>query len=191
MKAIAKTAMAALALVLFGTLWTLPASAGCSPYTVPKSGAHLQKQSWDGNFPGASLRLVSSTNTEPIVGFWSIVLSIDGQAIDSGYAQWHDDGTEMMNSSRSPATQSFCMGVWKKVARNTYKLNHFALSFNPDGSEVGPANIRQLVTVKNGNSYSGSFTLDQYDLSGNLLVHLEGDVSGTRITPDTPPSKLN
>jgi hypothetical protein len=39
-----------------------------------------------------------------------------------------------------------------------------------------------------GQTYSGVFTLDQYDTQGNLLVHLDGEISATRITVDTPPS---
>jgi hypothetical protein len=51
---------------------------------------------------------------------------------------------------------------------------------------IGPAEIRENVALdKSGNSYSGTFTLDQYDTAGNLLVHIQGNVSATRITVDT------
>jgi hypothetical protein len=33
--------------------------------------------------------------------------------------------------------------------------------------------------------YEGTFTIDQYDVSGNLLVHIAGRITGTRITVDT------
>ena len=195
MKVISRAAIAALTLFLLSALCALPASAGCSPFQSPKSGAHLQKQSWDGRseHQSGSLTLVSDhRNFDPIVGFWNFTFTSDGQTIDAGYVQWHSDGTEIMNSSRDPRTQSFCMGVWKRVGRNSYKLNHFALSWDGNGNEIGPANIREDVSVdRDTMSYSGTFTLDQYDLSGNLLVHLEGDVSATRITVDTPPSRLN
>ena len=57
----------------------------------------------------------------PIVGFWKVKFISegnsgipDGTVIDNGFAQWHSDGTEILNSSRPPATSSFCLGVWQK-----------------------------------------------------------------------------
>jgi hypothetical protein len=105
--------------------------------------------------------------------------------IDHGYSQWHSDGTEIMNSSRPPATGNFCLDVWKKTGQSTYTLTHRALSFFPDGTPEGPAAIHEDVMVdRSGNTLSGRFTIDQFDTSGNLKVHLEGVITGTRITPD-------
>jgi hypothetical protein len=193
MKTILRTATAVFAVFVLGAFCALPASAGCSPFQVPNSGARVQPQSWEGQaeFQLPSFTLISSrSDTDPIVGFWNVTLTSDGQVIDSPYVQWHSDGTEIMNSSRDPRTGSFCMGVWKKVGSN-YVLNHFAKSWDPNGNFIGPANVRERVHLdRGGNSYSGTFTLDQYDTSGNLLVHLAGEISATRITVDTPPSKL-
>jgi len=78
------------------------------------------------------------------------------------------------------------MGVWKHAGGLTYKLNHFALSWDPSGTVfIGPANVREVVTVDpSGNSYAGTFTIDQFDLGGNTLAHITGQVSGQRITAD-------
>jgi len=129
-----------------------------------------------------------------IVGMWKFSFVAknnpgipDGAVIDAGYATWHSDGTELMNSGRAPATGSFCMGVWKQTNSGTFKLNHIALSWDPTGSElVGPANIRESVKVdRKGGSYSGTFTLDQYAQDGTtVLAHIAGTVSATRITAD-------
>ena len=128
-----------------------------------------------------------------IVGLWSVQFVSegsegipDGAVIDQGYATWHSDGTEIMNSGRPPITGSFCMGVWKSTGRFTYKLNHFALSWDPTGTTfVGPGNIRENLTLDHGgDSYSGTFTIDQYDTNGNLLAHVQGNVTGQRITAD-------
>ena len=123
----------------------------------------------------------------------------DGATLDTGYVQWHSDGTELMNSGRDPATGSFCMGVWKSIGRSTYKLNHFALSWDATGQSCspsqqpgatgclqGPTNIREEVTVDHsGNHYDGIFVIDQYDPSGEqLLFELKGTVSADRITAD-------
>jgi hypothetical protein len=76
--------------------------------------------------------------------------------------------------------------VWEKTGRFTYKLNHFALSSDLNGNLVGPANIREDVTLDaSGNGYSGTFSIDQFDLHGSTLAHIVGHISATRITVDT------
>lgn len=127
------------------------------------------------------------------VGFWHAKFVSegttgipDGTIIDMGFSQWHSDGTEILNSSRAPATSNFCLGVWEKTGNHTYKLNHFALSSDLHGKLIGPANIREEVTLDaSGNSYTGKFTIDQFDLNGNTLAHVAGNISATRITIDT------
>lgn len=141
-----------------------------------------------------------------IVGLWQFTFLSEGNDIppfnipddaplDSGYAQWHSDGTEIMNSSRDPVTSSFCLGTWAAVGRQTYRLNHFAISWDNTGKfctpdpgasncMVGPANIREEVTVnRRGDGYTGWVTIDQYDNHQHLMFHLTGKVSARRINP--------
>jgi len=50
----------------------------------------------------------------------------------------------------------------------------------------GPANIRENVTLSaDGNSYSGSFSIDQYDTQLNLKAHIIG-TSTPPASPSTP-----
>jgi hypothetical protein len=207
MKTNCKTFAVLLGVVLISTLLTSMASAECASYYSPKAGASLQPQSWLAQSRSATLLQVSDDRhffNEPIVGMWKVTfiakgnvgpgLPPDGAVVDNAFAQWHSDGTEIMNSSRDPATQSFCLGVWEKVGHLRYKLNHFAISWDPvhhPGSPLGPANIREdVVLSRDGNNFLGTFTIDQYDESGNLLVHITGLLTGTRITVDTPASSL-
>ena len=91
-----------------------------------------------------------------------------------------------MNSSRDPATGNFCLGVWQKSGPFGYELNHFALSWDPSGNFIGPAQIRETVTLnQRADQYEGTFTIDQYDPSGTLLVHIAGTISAARITVNT------
>jgi len=144
--------------------------------------------------PGAQVAPVGA----PIVGFWHVKFISkgtgfipDGTVVDMGFSQWHSDGTEILNSSRPPATSNFCLGVWAKTGPSTYKLNHFALSSDLNGNMIGPANIREDVTLDaHGTGYSGTFSISQYDTSGNLLVQIVGEVVATRITVDTKLSDL-
>src|SRR5262249_45448592 len=122
----------------------------------------------------------------------------DNAPLDAGYAQWHSDETEIMNSSRDPATSNFCLGTWKKTGHRKFKLNHFALSWDNSGSGkmctpdpgapscfVGPTNIREEVFLdRSGNSYTGTVTIDQYDKDNHWMFQLTGKISAHRITAD-------
>ena len=136
-----------------------------------------------------SLKTVSKNDWvgAPITGFWKVQLSLpDGTVIDQGYTQWHADGTEILNSSRPPISGNFCMGVWKRTGRSTYKLNHFAMEWDPSGTTfIGPLNLKEEITLdRSHNSYAGTFTVDQYDINGNIIGHGAGNVTAQRITAD-------
>jgi len=172
--------IAGLAMVIVAAMLGPIASAGCGNLDKPRTVASLWQEPPE------------HEGLDPIVGFWRVNLVSkgnsgipDGTVLDAGYSQWHSDGTEILNSSRAPETQSFCLGVWKKIGHSHYKLNHFALSW-ANGNLVGPANIREDVILNHdGNSFTGTFTLDQYDQAGNILVHLVGQIEAKRITVDT------
>jgi hypothetical protein len=172
--------------------WLTPAASRPMPFVMPTKVAPPATRS--SSDPGA-----------PIVGLWQVAFASDGNNVapffipdgaplDAGYVQWHSDGTEIMNSSRDPATTNFCLGVWQSDGARTYKLNHFALSWDttgtlctpPAGSTscfVGPTNIREQITVDaHGDSYAGTVTIDQYNTTGQLLFSLKGKVTAQRIT---------
>ena len=117
----------------------------------------------------------------------------DGTPIDNALATWHSDRTELMNSARPPQDGDFCMGVWKKTGKNTYKLNHFAWFANDTanapggiGNPTGPTRFFQQITLSaDGNHYNGTFTLDAYDSSGAQVAHIVGVIAATRITVNT------
>jgi len=202
MKAMFGTVRVALGVVMFGTAFASMANAQCAYFEGSRAPASLEQQpssrSGRAQLRPASLLVASEhdreSDNDAIVGFWKVTFVAqgnpgipDGTVIDFGYAQWHGDGTEILNSSRPPATGNFCLGVWKKLGQSRYKLNHFALSSDLGGNMIGPANIREEVTLgRDGNTYAGTFTIDQLDLSGNLLAHVAGMVTATRITVDTP-----
>jgi hypothetical protein len=195
-KSISRIVMAAIpGVVIFGTLLAPRVSAQCG-LDGPKVRASIVQPSRQGQaqFKRASFLLVSDDepDVDPIVGFWKVKFESDGTVIDAGYQQWHSDGTEILNSSKPPATSNFCLGVWKKTGRSKYKLNHFGISSDPNGNLIGPANIREEVVLdRNGNSYVGTFTIDQFDASAeNRLKHIEGKVTATRVTVNTPAASL-
>jgi hypothetical protein len=107
--------------------------------------------------------------------------------VDTGYVTWHADGTELMNSGRAPMTGSFCMGVWRQIGRNTFRLNHYALAWDDSGKNfVALVNIREEVTVdRSGRKYSGTFVQTVYSPDGGTVYdRITGTVSASRVTPD-------
>lgn len=133
---------------------------------------------------GASLIPVNlGQNT--IVGMWNVTMNAGANPFDWGYQTWHDDGTEIMNSgSRAPATENFCMGVWAQTGPFSYKLNHFALSYDSTtGALNAKVNIKENVTVDaKGSSFSGSFTAYIYSPAGALVQQVPGQIIGQRVT---------
>jgi len=137
-----------------------------------------------------------------IVGLWKFTFAVDGAQpgsfLDFGTVIWHADGTEVtISGGRPPSTGDICMGAWKQVGPNTYKLNHIALAWVSSDTPpeaggpqpaafLGPGIETQVVTLsRSGNSFEGRFTLDQYQADGKtLVVHFAGKVVATRITAD-------
>lgn len=198
MRPMPKAAMiVSLATLLLGVILVPQAAAQCASPLWNKT-AVIVPQAWQGEAPvrSGSFQLASEREgvNDRIVGFWKVKFVSqgtsgvpDGAVIDNGFAQWHSDGTEIMNSSRVPATGNFCLGVFEKSGPSSYDLNHYALSFDPAGNFVGPARIQEHVSLnRKADQYEGTFTIDQYDPSGNPLAHITGQVTATRISVDTP-----
>jgi hypothetical protein len=90
------------------------------------------------------------------------------------------------------------MGIWEKAGKSKYKLNHLAWFANDAanaptgiGNPAGPTRLLEEVTLDpDGKHYSGTFTVDAYDVSGNLVAHVVGTIAATRVTVDTKLSDL-
>ena len=120
---------------------------------------------------------------------WAVTFTSKGKLFDFGYSIWHSDGTEFLNSgARAPVTQNYCLGVWKEVKPDSYSLNHLALSYDTSGKLNARVRIREDVKLSgNGNSYSGSFTIDAFDAATGKtrLQHVAGTITGKRVTLTT------
>jgi hypothetical protein len=204
MNTIFKKLAVVLGVALMGSLLTATANAACGSTQPAKPGGSFEPQSWQGqnDFGSAKLLLTGDHDSgDPIVGMWHVTFTAkgngsdgpsDGAPIDNAIVQWHADGTEIMNSGRPAQDGNFCMGVWEHTGRFRYKLNHFALGNDTTnapsgvGDPAGPTRIvEDVVLSPDGNHYTGRFTLDAYDTSGNPTAHIVGVISGTRITVET------
>ena len=120
-----------------------------------------------------------------IVGLWNVNFVSGGVSVDQGFDQWNSDGTEILNDTPPPATGNVCLGVWTKTGPATYKLKHPSWTFDAAGNLNGTAVIRETITLGAGaDSFQGPFTVDVFDLTGKNLMHLEGTITGLRITTD-------
>jgi hypothetical protein len=171
---------------------------------------------WSPQGSGA-FRLVNVDHEDApaIVGMWKVTMTSlgndkppvnipDTAQLDEGYQQWHDDGTEIMNSNRDPATSNFCLGVWKQTGRSTFSLNHFALPWNPadpttsprtPAAAVGPVRIQMTVTVDpSGDTFKGNFILTPYGTDETTILlppgwaGLTGQITAKRVKLNSPAS---
>ena len=198
MRTIFKTAITGiLAMALHGTVFVSKAIAQCgySQWNPTEALQPLSPEAAVQPEPAALSRTAENEGSEgKIVGFWKFQFVSqgsagipDGAVVDNGFTQWHSDGTEITNSFRPPSTGNFCLGVYQQTGSSTYSLNHFALGWDPLGNFIGPVQIREKVTLShNSNQFTGTFTIDQFNPAGNVLAHVQGQVTGTRITVNTP-----
>jgi len=120
-----------------------------------------------------------------IVGLWHIRFTVGDQLIQEAFQLWNVGGTETHNPNVDPRSGNICFGVWKTVAGHTYKLAHRVWWYDASGNFLGTINLSENLTLAdNGNSHSGTFTLDFYDPNGNFLSEVPGNVTGERISVD-------
>jgi hypothetical protein len=197
-----------------GAILALPAL-GCGiyyPATVP-NGREKSAQEHAATALSASqsvllARAGSADSSQGVVGTWRITMVSDGSAqpapipagavVDFGTVQLHSDGTELMISGgRAPSTGDACMGAWEQTGARTYEVKHIALAWissdtpPPVGPAspamfLGPAIFHESITLDHArNSFTGTFTLDQYGSDETtLLEHIGGTMTGTRFAVD-------
>ncbi|HTS28041.1 MAG TPA: hypothetical protein VMH81_19345 [Bryobacteraceae bacterium] len=120
-----------------------------------------------------------------IVGLWQVMDTDDkGQPIDLSFELWHSDGTEVLVDQSAPATGNVCIGTWLQTGTLTYKLTHPALNFDMNGNFLGTVLINEVVTLdRSGFKFSGTYTVDIFDITGELLDHLDGKFIGSKVNP--------
>jgi hypothetical protein len=190
----------ALSALALATMFAPYAHAGCGLYTPVRHPASWQPQIASPRLVLAALAIdeeASTPSAPSIVGTWKEHWIAEagsssefpvGSEFDASYTQWHSDGTEInVSGLRAPITGDVCLGEWIKTGARTYQLNHFGVSYDSTGTTlVGPARIQQWLTLDpNGDSTTGKFTVVQWDESGNVLAHVQGNVTGTRVTMET------
>ena len=220
MKGLMKTLIGTFAVIALGTaLAPTAAAATCFQQgdggQVPANGRSVMTQSRgylpvsfvqgpvsiaSQNAPGA-IRAQSNADksNEPIVGMWEF--RFDGPPLppglaDFGFQQFHADGTEMMISLGVPPSGGVCQGVWQKIGKSTYTLNHIAGTYVDPDPMVGGIRLHFHVVITvdpSGDTYSGEYTASAYHVTRanpfDESVPIPaasgtGSLTATRVRPD-------
>jgi len=116
-----------------------------------------------------------------------MVLYAGGELNDLGFEQFSAGGTELVNDVGAfNAGNNFCIGAWKRVGPRSYDLVH--PFFLLDGNNAIGVSIERahFLVSQDGNRFTGTWTQDNYDLSGTLIPgnDFDGTMVGARIAPD-------
>ena len=101
---------------------------------------------------------------------------------------WHADGTEFDNAFLPPAGGNICYGVWKDMGRNSVKVHHVGVMYDPSGNVSAIFYIDEVDTLAlDGKTYSGTFDFklfapDNIFGVGTPISEVKGTVAATRIT---------
>ena len=174
------------------TLLTVPAQAQCSKMSGKTAIAWMALPAYNpmflaaGGTPRSDRATPQARGGNPsIVGLWQVNFTSGGQVVDQAYEVFHSDGTEMMVDTSAPASDNVCVGVWAQVDGLEFKLNHVSWTFDDKGNLNGTATIKLDVTLDaNSNIFTGTFTVDVFDLHGAIVEHLTGTIAAKRVTID-------
>jgi hypothetical protein len=169
---------------------------------APFASGHLKRVNWPERPDDRWGDERDEYGMEPITGLWHVDMEDSSKKYaDKGYQSWHPDHTEFFNSTKAPGTGAVCQGVWEKIGRSTYRLNHFALGYNgtigplmqggTGTNETAPSqivHIREIVTVDASRKhFQGTFSVEVFTYEGhNPIISFQGPVTAERVTIDSP-----
>ena len=124
---------------------------------------------------------VQAAGRYPIVGLWSVhYVSTTGGPEVFTYDQWFSDGLDIETPNIIVGPP--CQGTFKVAADGTVHLYHVAWTFDGTGAPSGHWEENLLATVSaDGQSYSGTYDRDFYDVNGNFLFEDDGTLTATRL----------
>jgi hypothetical protein len=124
---------------------------------------------------------IQASDHHSIVGIWKVdYVSNTGFPPASAYIQWHRDGLEFEGANIFPG--AFCQGTYKQASDGSYHDYHVAWTFDSTGTPNGYWDETMIVTLgDDGQTYSGTYTRDFYDVNGNFLFEDTGTMTATRL----------
>jgi hypothetical protein len=192
LETIRRRAVTVCALTMLAVGFSVTATAQCraSFSSLAAAAASVRSKSGQPQSPVQNASATAGDNSvnTSIVGLWHIRFLVGDVQIQEAFQVWNTGGTEVHNPNVDPRQGTVCLGTWNEAAPQTFKLNHRVWLYTPDGIFLGVGHLYETLTLSDrGNTQSGSFTLDLYDLSGNKLAELAvGTVTGERISVKEP-----
>ena len=115
-----------------------------------------------------------------IVGLWKVVYLSGTVEVFQSFDQWHSDGQEFEVSNIFGLS---CQGTFKQRADGTVELFHVGWNFDQNGALTGFFRERQINRVgREGEHYSGTWVIKNYDTNGNFLSEDKGTLRATRLS---------
>ena len=132
--------------------------------------------------PRLSRMEVAPQGDASIVGMWKTSLIVGGNVVAHSITTWHSDGTEFDNVDFPPTTGNICQGIWESQGRKVQE-HHFGWTFDTNSNPTGYFTLEQSLKLsRDGMSYTGPFDQKFYDVNGNLVTEITGDISAERFT---------
>ncbi len=114
-----------------------------------------------------------------IVGTWQVVF--DG-GIHNAFAQWNKGGTSSEIIDQVPKTGANVQaGSWIKNDDGTVSEFLIGWTWDDKGNNLTGTFTKSETATVSGDSYSGTFEVTFYDLSGNVLFQHDGTMTATRV----------
>ncbi len=135
----------------------------------------------EGSLTAPPMSAAQSAGHQSIVGLCSVIsVSFAGGPTIPGYQLWHSDGLEF--DVAGSYLGAVCPGTFEQTKDGVVHLYHVAWTFDPNGALNGNWVEHATFTVStDGNSYSGNYTKDFYDLNYNFLF--EDTKTVIKLTP--------
>ncbi len=126
------------------------------------------------------LPAVQAGGDASIVGLWRVHYFSGTVEVFQSFDQWHSDGQEFEVSNIFGIS---CQGTFKQRADGTVELFHVGWNFDQNGQLTGLFRERQINRVgREGEHYSGTWVVKNYDTNGNFLSEQKGTLRATRLS---------
>jgi len=136
---------------------------------------------------GATAQTVS--DADAIEGVWDSTVTIKDCATGAtlntfkGSSLFHRGGSLSGDNSNPPPTRGAAFGAWNRGTGGAYTANLWFTRFNPDGTLAGTQKVeRSFVVAANGDTFSGTLTLQIINPTGAVVAQGCGSESAARVT---------
>jgi hypothetical protein len=135
----------------------------------------------------ATARAQSPVSGQTIEGAWNVTVVFDQQGLPPCASAGTvftavSPGRGTMIAESCYASEGAGYGSWVRTANNRFASTFIGNSFGPDGTVVSTYKVRAWASLgPSGDTLTGTFTTEFFDLESNLLGTVTGTISAARI----------